>query len=415
MSRKRQNGSIIGKQRIYYDAAPVNPTGVHDLQTVYDSFSGAPTNREGFNQGAGFVDPNSVAVEISASSTNSPSYQSATIYDQVNSLTNYGTTNSTYDGYFYFVSGITGSFVAYVKGSDGGNLTTGAYSSNNKWGIGYQIAVQLSLNAGDIIWLTAGQMGGQSTDAQGSGGGGMSAIAYQTSGSTPNPANATPLVVAAGGGGDNRGYNGNGNVVTYSNANDYGTQGVGGRGHLGGGAAASANGLAANKNNLATNIGDGVALFNNQSYTQTQGLVNHLFASWHGGGWNSNGGGSSARTGGTAGTSWKNGGAGGIQTGSAGGGGWGGGGSSSTSCGYGGGAGGYTGGMAAGYANGCGGNGGGGGSFISNNSRIASINSTFTGTRTINNQTGGVASSGVVGLSAGTVFINANVQPPALS
>lgn len=54
MGRKHQNGGVIGQKRIYYDG--VN-TGVHDMQTVYDSFSGTPTNREGFNLGVGTPGP----------------------------------------------------------------------------------------------------------------------------------------------------------------------------------------------------------------------------------------------------------------------------------------------------------------------------------------------------------------------
>ena len=52
MGRKHQNAGVVGKKRIYADGLN---TGVHDLQTVYDSFSGTPTNREGFNRGAGYV------------------------------------------------------------------------------------------------------------------------------------------------------------------------------------------------------------------------------------------------------------------------------------------------------------------------------------------------------------------------
>jgi hypothetical protein len=54
MGRKHQNGGVVGKKRIYYDGAN---TGVHDMQTIYDSFSGAPTNREGYNKGIGTPGP----------------------------------------------------------------------------------------------------------------------------------------------------------------------------------------------------------------------------------------------------------------------------------------------------------------------------------------------------------------------
>lgn len=51
MSRVTQNGGVRGKSRQYYDAG--NMTGIHDMQAVYDSFSGSPTNREGYHQGNG--------------------------------------------------------------------------------------------------------------------------------------------------------------------------------------------------------------------------------------------------------------------------------------------------------------------------------------------------------------------------
>ena len=55
MGRKHQNGGVVGAPRIYYDTG--NMTGVHDMQTVYDSFSASPSNREGFNQGTGYYIP----------------------------------------------------------------------------------------------------------------------------------------------------------------------------------------------------------------------------------------------------------------------------------------------------------------------------------------------------------------------
>lgn len=61
MSRVRQNGCYRGTKskadatgNFYYDLIPTN-TGVFDTQTIYDSFSGAPTNREGYNLGYGTV------------------------------------------------------------------------------------------------------------------------------------------------------------------------------------------------------------------------------------------------------------------------------------------------------------------------------------------------------------------------
>ncbi len=51
MARKHQNGGVMGQIRNYSGGG--NQTGVYDTQTVYDHFSGAPTNREGYNRGFG--------------------------------------------------------------------------------------------------------------------------------------------------------------------------------------------------------------------------------------------------------------------------------------------------------------------------------------------------------------------------
>lgn len=51
MARKHQNGGVIAQVRNYSGGG--NQTGVYDMQTVYDHFSGAPTNREGYNRGQG--------------------------------------------------------------------------------------------------------------------------------------------------------------------------------------------------------------------------------------------------------------------------------------------------------------------------------------------------------------------------
>ena len=87
-------------------------------------------------------------------------------------------------------------------------------------------------------------------------------------------------------------------------------------------------------------------------------------AAWNGGGYNSGGSGTSARSGGSHGESFRNGGVGGYgQGGSGGHGGFGGGGGGAQNCGYGGGGGGYSGGGSGGYSGSCGGHGGGGGSY----------------------------------------------------
>ena len=50
MSKYTQNGGLIGKSNFYWDG---DNHGTHTQQSVYDSFSSSPHNREGYNKGAG--------------------------------------------------------------------------------------------------------------------------------------------------------------------------------------------------------------------------------------------------------------------------------------------------------------------------------------------------------------------------
>jgi hypothetical protein len=395
MGRKSQNGGVLGKTWAYYD--PTNHVGVWDLQGVCDGFSGSPTNREGFNAGAGWIDVSALNVSIIAGSAGGTWSNDTTITNvSGTTILNYGSINATYNGYYYIDLVNTAIYDFWARGADGCDLTAGTYASNNSWGEGYQMAGSMTLNAGWRIWLTAGQVGEPTGDNEGAGGGGMSVIAYTTN-TTDSPASAIPICVGGGGGGDNRGYNSvNGDVPNYAKAND------GERGHIGGGAVTGAGGAASYAENLATNVGQGVALNTGSNYTQAGGSVLHRFAGWHGGGFFSNGGGSSVRTGGTAGGGWQQGGTGGLNqnnTGTRGG--WGGGGGGGYNCGYGGGGGGYTGGMSAGYANGCGGNGGGGGSYI-NPSATKNTTYSYNTNRVTANKPGsvGIGGQGLVAFPA---------------
>tara|TARA_Y100001963_G_C6791851_1_gene455962 strand:- start:4763 stop:5899 length:1137 start_codon:yes stop_codon:yes gene_type:complete len=261
----------------------------------------------------------------------------------------------TFAGYYSFVIPNGGVYILYACGASGGDITTGSYAGQDKMGYGYQKCIEYTFDGGETIYMMAGQRGDASSDNQGMGGGGMAAIGLSTG---ADPSSSTPLVVGGGGGGDHRNYNSAyGSNIEWASAND------GEKGHNGGGAVQNLNGSTSYAENDVTTVGEGTALNTNTYYVNQGSNRLHRFASWHGGGYNSSGGGTSVRSGGSAGAGFKQGGVGGTGTGTAGEGGWGGGGSSSTSCGYGGGGGGYTGGMSGGYINGCGGVGGGGGSY----------------------------------------------------
>ena len=263
--------------------------------------------------------------------------------------------SGTYAGYYSFDIPAGGVYVLYACGSMGGDITSGSYASHNAHGFGYQKCYEYTFSGGETIYMMAGQSGGMASDNTGAGGGGMSAIALSTG---ADPSSCTALLVGGGGGGDVRsGLHGNSFDIDWQSGND------GEKGHNGCAGASGLNIGASNAENTYQSVGNGCTMNNNTYYVNQGANRYHRFAGWHGGGFNTSGGGSSARSGGSAGDGFKQGCVGGQATGTAGFGGFGGGGSSSTNCGYGGGAGGYTGGMSGGYSNGCGGAGGGGGSY----------------------------------------------------
>ena len=273
-----------------------------------------------------------------------------------------GLSSNSQTGY-YNVTLSPGSYRFTVKGARGGNAT---YNTPDRYGSGAAIIATATLAESTTFIMLAGQIAGEgpnddTSDSQGAGGGGGTFIAIGSSHTT-----ATPFLIAGGGGGD----------ANYRNANAYNTDwhhaSLTENGKNGGGSVA---GSVAYQYHQGT-AGNGLTYTNGSNYTplgSTGGSVLHRFASWHGGGFFTSGGGTSARTGGSAGAGFRQGGVGGLNQGGAGtGGGFGGGGGGGNGCGYGGGAGGYTGGMSGGYANGCGGQGGGGGSYSDSSLTIES-------------------------------------------
>jgi hypothetical protein len=270
---------------------------------------------------------------------------------------------------YYNVRLPAGSYRFTVKGARGANAT---YNTPDRYGSGAVfVATGTLANDTDFIML-AGQIGGEgpnddTSDHQGAGGGGGSFIAMGSDHTT-----AMPFLVAGGGGGDAK-Y---GNSAAYNL--DWQHASLTENGKNGGGAVASYTTFPYHQGT----VGNGLTHNNGSNYTPLNGSSStlHRFAGWHGGGFFTSGGGTSARSGGSAGEGFRQGGVGGINQGGAGtGGGFGGGGGGGNGCGYGGGGGGYTGGMSGGYAQGCGGQGGGGGSYVDSSLTVTSSSADHTG------------------------------------
>lgn len=197
MSRKRQNGSILGEKRIYYDA---QDTGVYDMQTVYDHFSGAPTNREGYNKGFGTIDSlftftthtfTTAGNDISRDGPTLGEAQSA--YSSTSFASNSSYFNVVNGGTQLWVVPSTGSYTIQAAGSRGG-------IEKASYGFGRIVTGDANLNQFDVLAIIVGAQG------QNRGGGGGSYVWYwgaAVSSSTPGTQN---LIIAAGGGGGGGGF-----------------------------------------------------------------------------------------------------------------------------------------------------------------------------------------------------------------
>lgn len=196
MSRKRQNGSVLGKQRIYYD---LQNTGVHDMQTVYDSFSGAPTNREGYNQGFGTVDglyaftTHTFTTAGNDISRDGPTLSEAQAAYGATAFLSYTYFNVVNGGTQLWVVPITGTYSITAAGSRGG-------TEKASYGFGRIVSGDISLTQGDVLAIIVGAQG------RNRGGGGGSYVWYwnaAVSSSTPGTQN---LIICGGGGGGGGGF-----------------------------------------------------------------------------------------------------------------------------------------------------------------------------------------------------------------
>jgi len=248
-----------------------------------------------------------------------------------------------YSGYYAFIIPASDTYRIEARGVNG--TYTPVSTPRTPENYGAQIIADVAVTAGNVLIFMAGQQDNSAvSDGQGAGGGGMSGVAYSTNttNSTSSVNTSTALVIAGGGGGSC--YNGHYGYTT-STARGYANTGQVGRAGLHSGYTAEGHGWT---------VGGG-----GQAST-----ASYSVAAWNGGGFNTDGTGTSARSGGSHGGAFRNGGVGGYGQGASGGhGGFGGGGGGAQNCGYGGGGGGYSGGGSGGYASSCGGHGGGGGSY----------------------------------------------------
>ena len=285
-------------------------------------------------------------------------------YYFVNTFSQTVTTNWGYNGYFAFVVPNNDVYRIQARGAAGGYGGSGHTPKND----GAQIVADIAVTKGWVILFIVGQTGLTTQDGEGAGGGGMSAVAYttNTTNGTASVSVANPLVVGGGGGG--------------SCYNRTGQENARGFGNIDGTYSQMLIGKAGKTSNYSTlshgwTVGGGGEADNTYQQNNSGGV--HYVACWNGGGFNSSGTGSAARSGGSHGSGFRQGAVGGLnQGGSSGGGGFGGGGGGANNCGYGGGAGGYSGGGAGGFNGGCGGHGGGGGSYYNNSGSNSLVSAT---------------------------------------
>ena len=216
MGRKHQNGGVVGAQRIYYDGGSM--TGVHDLQSVYDSFSGSPTNREGFNRGQGYSTAlyNFTTQTFTAGNTTGKIGPSAaTLQSLYQSEVWYASYFSTTGGIQIWTAPETRTYEIELRGASGGGNTSGSYNPTDP-GQGALVITRVTLSYGIQYNIVVGQTPGGSASKNGSAGGGGSWIYTGSIG-------GSGLIAVAGGGGGwghGRSSTTGGNGLGGNNAND---------------------------------------------------------------------------------------------------------------------------------------------------------------------------------------------------
>lgn len=337
MGRKHQNGGVVGAQRIYYDG---NSTGVHDLQSVYDGFSGAPTNREGFNQGNGYTTSLYTFSSHTFTSAGNSGYQgpsSAQLSSAYGSEVWYASYFSTSGGIQTWTAPETRTYELELRGASGGGNTTGSYNPADP-GEGALIITRVGLVYGQQYNIVVGQTPTGVFSKNGSAGGGGSWIYTGSIG-------GSGLVAVAGGGGgwghgrsSSTGGNGLGGndandsrrVAVFTNINGKVGNGTGSTNGVGQGGGVSTTGNFGGSAGGAGWLSDGTDRVNQATGGHSagpvawEGGISQDTAALHGGfggggGANGNGeggGGGGGYTGGPAGNDWS-----GNQWGNAGGGG----------------------------------------------------------------------------------------------
>lgn len=234
MSKYTQNGGLIGKSNFYWDG---NNTGLYTQQTVYDSFSSSPHNREGYNKGAGTTQ--GLYSFTSFTFTNGPATGrlGPTLAEM---QTHYNATAWTQDTNYFNITtrGIqewtvpeTGDYTIRAVGAAGGG---------DFGGYGADMTGTFSLTQSDVIKIVVGQIGLTESPSHVNGGGGGGSYVVKS----PYNQLSHCLVVAGGGGGDDYGIrsatlqsqkNGQtgtsgGNAYGFSASANGGTAGNGGGG-----------------------------------------------------------------------------------------------------------------------------------------------------------------------------------------
>jgi hypothetical protein len=241
MGRKHQNGGVVGKRRIYYDGLN---TGVHDLQTVYDSFSGSPTNREGYNRGLGTTQSLYTFTTFTFTHAGQTgrlagtlaNFQSAYSAETWTQNTDYF--NVVDRGFQRWVVPADGNYSFEVAGAQGGG----------GGGYGAIVTFDMDLNQTDELLITVGHRGVNTGGTyRPSGGGGCSGVYTNTQLNDTESSSNFIIAIAGGGGGRSigsssglvTGMHGNASTSGYSGQSASAwrntTGGTGGNGSTGGG------------------------------------------------------------------------------------------------------------------------------------------------------------------------------------
>ncbi len=221
MGRIHQNAGVIGVNRSIYD--PSNKTGVYDYQANYDAFSGAPTNREGFNQGLGYSTALYPFTTFTFTTAGATGRQAATLSTFQSS---YSAESWTQDTNFFNVA--TAGFQRWVVPAIGNySFVVAGAQGGGGGGYGAVVSFDMDLVERDELLISVGHRGINTNGTyRPSSGGGASGVYSNTESNDTNSSNNFIIAIAGGGGGRSTGSS---NGLTSGMHGQSGTSGANGQ------------------------------------------------------------------------------------------------------------------------------------------------------------------------------------------